>query len=708
MNRLSSETSPYLLQHAHNPVDWFAWGEEALQKAKAENKPILVSIGYATCHWCHVMEKQSFENEKIAAYMNQHFVCIKIDREERQDLDSIYMDAVQAMGVQGGWPLNVFLMPDTKPFYGGTYYPPEHWLHLLTQITKTFEINPEKLAQSASQLTSIINRSEVEKYGIKADQREFNQENLNNIVKNLAKHYDTQKGGMGQAPKFPMPSIYLFLMRYVALSKDEKAFQQTLLTLISMAYGGIYDQIGGGFSRYATDEDWNIPHFEKMLYDNGQLVSVYAEAYSLLNSFETDNKTYTEELKTLFKNIVYETISFVKRELTGKRGNFYCALDADSEGIEGKFYVWTKDELEDTGLQNLDLFKKYYNIAAGTQAAEGNWEHGYNILFRTQSDSQFAKNENIDLAELQSQVKLWKKVLLVQRETRIRPIRDDKTIAAWNALMLKGLCDAYQVFEEQEFYDLATNNANFLLEEMISADILAWQSFYKTPATLQNNATQIGLFHSYKKGRAALNGYLDDYALVIQAFIAYYQICFEEKWLYIAKALTNYTIANFYDTDEKLFFYTDRNAEKLIARKKEIFDNVIPASNSVMAANLHFLHLYFEKESYRQIAENMLAAMTPLIEKEVRYLSNWACLYTYYVQPTAEVAISGQAAVQKARELQKYYAPNKIIAITNEQSKLPLLVNRNSQNNHETYIYVCRNKVCLLPTKEVEKAIKQL
>ncbi len=691
MNRLSHETSPYLLQHSHNPVDWYAWGMEALEKAKTENKPILVSIGYATCHWCHVMERESFENQTIAAYMSENFVCIKIDREERQDLDTIYMSAVQAMGVNGGWPLNVFLMPDTKPFYGGTYFPPDNWLHLLNQIIKTFEVQPDKLQKSAEELTQIINQSEVKKYGITVREHEYTKENLYTIAHNLVKYYDTQKGGVGQAPKFPMPSIYLFLLRYVAISKDEQAFQQTLLTLISMAYGGIYDQIGGGFSRYATDNEWNIPHFEKMLYDNGQLISLYSEAYSLLDSFETDNKNYSEELKTMFKNIVYETITFVKRELTGKEGNFYCALDADSEGIEGKFYVWTKDELEDTGLENIELFKKYYNVI---DDENGNWEHGRNILFRTQSDSEFAKKEGINLEILQQNVAIWKKILLAQRSHRIRPILDDKTLTAWNALMLKGLCDAYSVFGEQEFYDLALGNANFLFTKMINTEI-----------SEQNNSI---LWHSYKNGKTTLNAYLDDYALVIQAFTAFYQVSFEEKWLHTANELTSYTIANFYDKTEKMFFYTDGNAEKLIARKKEIFDNVIPASNSIMAINLQRLALYFENSEYQQIADDMLSAMTPLLEKETHYLSNWACLYTYYVQPTAEVAISGKDCVKKVQELTKNYFPNKIIAATKTESKLPLLIDRPANSNDETLIYVCRNKVCLLPTKNVADALELL
>jgi hypothetical protein len=696
MNRLSHETSPYLLQHAHNPVDWYAWGNEALQKAQTENKPILISIGYATCHWCHVMERESFENQEIANYMNENFVCIKIDREERQDIDNIYMEAIQAMGVNGGWPLNVFLLPNTKPFYGGTYYPADKWLYLLQQITKTFIVQPEKLHTSAEQLSEIINRSEIEKYGIKPIKNAFSVQYLQQAVTNLAKHFDTQKGGMGQAPKFPMPSIYLFLLRHIAITKDEKAFQQTLLTLISMAYAGIYDQIGGGFSRYATDDAWNIPHFEKMLYDNGQLISLYSEAYSLLGTFETDNPIYTEELKDLFKKVVYETIAFVERELLGNSGNFFCALDADSEGIEGKFYVWTKDELEDTGLENLDIFKKYYNIATDPETEEeGNWEHGYNILFRTQSDSNFAKSENISFEKLQKQVEIWKKVLLAQRNHRIKPTLDDKTLSSWNGLMLKGLCDAYMVFGDKKFYALAEKNAKFLLETMINSD--------KNSNPLHQEPY---LWHSYKNGKTSLFAYLDDYSLVIQAFIAFYQISFEENYLQMADKLTKYVLANFYDAKEKMFFYTDAQGEKLIARKKEIFDNVIPSSNSIMATNLHTLALYFENANYQQIADDMLQAMTPLITKEPRYLSNWACLYTKYITGTAEVAISGENAFEIVQKLTKHYIPNKIIALSKTSSKLPLLVDRPAQK--ETLIYVCKNKVCLLPTKDVETAINLL
>ncbi len=683
MNQLIHETSPYLLQHAHNPVNWYAWGEVALAKAKQENKLILVSIGYATCHWCHVMERESFENEEVAALMNQHFVCIKIDREERPDIDAVYMEAVQALGANGGWPLNVFLLPNTKPFYGGTYYPPQHWTHLLTQIANAFVQQPEKLADSAEHITELLNRSEVEKYGLSFVQRSLSADLIKVIANNLAKHYDTQSGGLGVAPKFPMPSIYLFLLRYIAFSKDEKAFHQTILTLVSMAYGGIYDQIGGGFSRYATDANWNIPHFEKMLYDNGQLVSLYAEAYSLLDNLATDNPAYTQELKTLFRQVVHETILFVKRELRGQEGNFYCALDADSEGIEGKFYIWTLEQLEDSGLVDLELLKKYYCVSP---TAEGNWEHGYNILFRNQSNTTFAKEQGLTIVEVEQKVATWKKILLAQRAERIRPICDDKTLTAWNSLMLKGLCDAYQVFGETEYYELAKANAEFLFGTMV---------------------TDQQIWHSYKNGKTSLKGYADDYALVIQAFVAFYQISFEEKYLFKAKELMDYALANFFDTKENFFFYTDQTAEQLIARKKELFDNVIPASNSIMTHNLHLLSLYFENATYRQLADNLLAALLPLVEKEVRYLSNWAILCINYLTPTIEFAVSGANYQSLVTELNKKYFPNKILAATATQSTLPLLAQRPALSD-KTLIYVCQNQTCLLPVETVQEAWKQV
>jgi uncharacterized protein YyaL (SSP411 family) len=683
-NRLIHETSPYLLQHAHNPVDWYAWGKEALQKAQNEDKPILVSIGYATCHWCHVMERESFENETVAAYMNKHFVCIKIDREERQDLDQIYMDAIQAMGIHGGWPLNVFLLPDTKPFYGGTYFPPDHWLHILQQIVKVYAEKPQDLRNSAEKLAGFIRQSEIQKYGLTNEKPHFNEALLATFGDNLAKHFDTEKGGFRAAPKFPMPSLYAFLLRYYHLTADEEALQHTLRSLIAMAWGGIYDQIGGGFARYSTDDEWLVPHFEKMLYDNAQLLSVYSEAYSLLQGIEN---AANGEVAALFQQIVEETVAFVQRELTGTEGNFYSALDADSEGIEGKFYIWTKEELEDLGLADLDLFKKYYQITD-----EGNWEHGYNILHLREYDSQFAIQNHLSLSVVKQKVANWKRILLEKRTTRIRPTLDDKSITSWNALLLKGLCDAYQSLGNAEFLPLIHQNLAFIEQKLLRT---------------AENPQQKALFHTYKNGKATLLGFLDDYATFIQALLAAYQVTFEEKHLTLAQQLTDYTLENFYDTAEGMFFYTDQHAETLIARKKEIFDNVIPASNSIMATNLYWLGIALDRQDYRQLADKMMNAVVPLLSKEVRYLSNWACLYTYYLQPSAEVVIMGKDYRQTAQSLQKVYYPNKIVLAAEHSSNLPLLQSRTAKDGSTT-IYVCRNHTCQLPTKDVEKALELL
>jgi uncharacterized protein YyaL (SSP411 family) len=451
-----------------------------------------------------------------------------------------------------------------------------------------------------------------------------------------------------------------------------------------MAWGGIYDQIGGGFARYSTDDEWLVPHFEKMLYDNAQLLSVYSEAYSLLQGIEN---AANGEVAALFQQIVEETVAFVQRELTGTEGNFYSALDADSEGIEGKFYIWTKEELEDLGLADLDLFKKYYQITD-----EGNWEHGYNILHLREYDSQFAIQNHLSLSVVKQKVANWKRILLEKRTTRIRPTLDDKSITSWNALLLKGLCDAYQSLGNAEFLPLIHQNLAFIEQKLLRT---------------AENPQQKALFHTYKNGKATLLGFLDDYATFIQALLAAYQVTFEEKHLTLAQQLTDYTLENFYDTAEGMFFYTDQHAETLIARKKEIFDNVIPASNSIMATNLYWLGIALDRQDYRQLADKMMNAVVPLLSKEVRYLSNWACLYTYYLQPSAEVVIMGKDYRQTAQSLQKVYYPNKIVLAAEHSSNLPLLQSRTAKDGSTT-IYVCRNHTCQLPTKDVEKALELL
>jgi uncharacterized protein YyaL (SSP411 family) len=669
-NRLIYESSSYLLQHAYNPVDWYPWGQEALEKAKKEDKLIIVSIGYAACHWCHVMEHQSFENEQIAQVMNERYVCIKVDREERPDVDQVYMDALQAMGLQGGWPLNVFLNPDAKPFYGGTYFPPEQWVQVSENIANAYQQKRSELDASADQFAQHLNANELEKYGLKfSEENTFSESELEQVYLNFSKRFDKNLGGMGQAPKFPMPVNYQFLLRHFHHSQNPEALAQLNLTLTEMAYGGIYDQAGGGFARYATDENWLIPHFEKMLYDNGQLVSLYSEAYQVTKN-------------PLYKQVVYETINFVERELMDHEGGFFSSLDADSEGVEGKFYIFTKAELEEILGEEEPLFSKYYHVTAA-----GNWEHGQNILHRRISGEDFARENKIELPVLQDLVKSWKRRIMAARMERVRPGLDDKILLGWNALMLRGLTDAYKAFGEKEFLDLAIVNAEFLLQNM-------------------KIGTQ--LYRNYKRGNASIPAFLEDYALLIKALIGVYEVSFEEKYLLEARQLTDYVLQHFSDEKDYHFYYTDQNAEKLIARKKEFFDNVIPASNSVMAQNLWQLGLFFDESSYTDRAVNMLKKVQELVVKEPSFVANWAILYLQQLKPAAEIAIAGTDAAKLREELSTHFLPNAVLVGTDKhESQLPLLEDRVGMKD-ETLIYVCFNKACQLPVKTVKEALAQL
>jgi uncharacterized protein len=670
-NRLIHESSPYLLQHAYNPVDWYPWGAEALQKAQAEQKPILVSIGYAACHWCHVMEHQSFEQEQIAQVMNQYFVCIKVDREERPDVDQIYMDAIQAMGIQGGWPLHVFLNPEAKPFYGGTYFPPQQWLKVLGNIAQAFRNHRDELDHSAQQFAQHLNTSDLHKYGLLQPEPDFTEKDFHQLFHHFQLRFDRSRGGLGQAPKFPMPANYAFLLRYHHYTQQAQALEHTLRTLQEMqemAYGGIYDQAGGGFARYSVDADWLVPHFEKMLYDNGQLVSLYAEAYAV-----TQNP--------LFKEVVYETVAFVERELRSPEGGFYSSLDADSEGEEGKFYVFTHQQVKNILGTEEPLFSQYYQITD-----EGNWEQGLNILHRKESDEAFAAAHHLELAALQNLVQGWKQKILAARARRVRPGLDDKILTSWNALMLKGLADAYQVFGEPRFLELAEQNARFLLGQLSQGQ---------------------GLYHNYKNGKASITGFLEDYALLIQAYIRLYEVTFTESWLLEARRLTEYVLAHFLDQEENLFFFTDQAAEQLIARKKEVLDNVMPASNSVMATNLHFLSLFFDEPAYMLLSDAMLAQVKPLVVKEPTHLANWACLYALKLRPTAEVAIVGGKAAAYRAELGRHFFPNLVCTGTTTESDLPLLQDREPLYG-ETTIFVCYHQACHLPVNTVAEALQQM
>lgn len=669
-NRLARSRSPYLLQHQHNPVDWFPWGEEALTKAREEDKPIIVSIGYSACHWCHVMERESFEDEEVARLMNQHYVCIKVDREERPDVDGVYMDAIQAMGLQGGWPLHAFLTPDQKPFYGGTYFPKQNWMQLLKNVAAAFTNNRPQLEESAENFTEALSVSESQKFGLgQSKEPAFTLETLQAAFEKFSQKFDTKKGGLQGAPKFPMPSHWLFCLRYSAASGDATALEQARLTLREMAWGGIYDQLGGGFARYSVDAEWFAPHFEKMLYDNGQLLSLYAEAYTATGD-------------PLFQKVVYQTIEWAEREMLSPEGGFYAALDADSEGEEGKFYCWTLQEVEAILGEEADIFSDFYNLDEG-----GNWEPGKNILHRRESTEDFARKYELDREELEELLAEAESKLLRAREQRIRPGLDDKILAGWNGLMLSGLADAYAAFGEQRFLDLALQSARFISRQLQEED---------------------RLMRTYKNGSSSIGGYLEDYAFVIQGYMRLYEVCFDESWLYQAKKLLKYCLEHFWDEEEKLFFYTDRSSEKLIARKKELFDNVIPSSNAAMATNLHRLGLLLDVQKYQQRAAEMMSTIQRLLVAEPPYFTYWACLLTQLAKPTAEIAVVGPEYRKIALQLyQQQYHPNKVLCAAAEGGDLPLLEGRTAQQG-KTTIYVCYHKTCQRPVHSPEEALALL
>jgi uncharacterized protein len=667
-NRLSKSSSPYLLQHQHNPVDWYPWGEEALAKARLEQKPIILSIGYSACHWCHVMEHESFEDEEVARLMNEHFVPIKLDREERPDLDQIYMDAIQAMGIRGGWPLNAFLTPEQKPFYGGTYFPREHWIGLLKNIANAWAQSREALEESSEKFTEALTHSDLERFRLQQHELQITRLKLEHMFSSFAKKFDRKEGGLSGAPKFPMPSHWQFLLHYHLATGEEQALDQAVLTLRKMAQGGLYDQLGGGFARYSVDAEWFVPHFEKMLYDNSQLLSLYANAYAATKD-------------PLFRQVVVQTIAWAEREMLSPEGGFYSALDADSEGVEGKFYVWKMEELEAALGAEAELVADYFNATE-----TGNWEPGKNILFVQESPEAFARKWELDPEALQEILQDAQVKLLQLRNQRIRPGLDDKVLAAWNGLMLIGLCDAYAALGEEDYLKLALRNAAFVEKHLMQG------------SQLRRNG---------KAGADPSPAFLDDYAFVMGGFLRLYELSFEQHWLTLAEGLCTHCLQEFWDEEEKLFFYTASSSERLIARKKELFDNVIPSSNSQMAYNLYRLGLLLEKPDWVEKASNMLSLMERLLLTEPQYLSHWAGLYLQQAYPTAEVAISGPQATQKARGLHHQYVPNKVVAGAARESTLPLLQNR-LPSADKTLLYVCYQRACQQPVEGVDEAVAQI
>ncbi|MFD2553270.1 thioredoxin domain-containing protein [Sphingobacterium tabacisoli] len=661
-NQLQNETSPYLKQHMHNPVHWMPWGEEALTKAKQENKLIIISIGYSACHWCHVMERESFENEAIAQTMNKFYVSIKIDREERPDIDQIYMIAVQLMTKSGGWPLNVICLPDGRPIYGGTYFKAQDWQNILLQIAQMWEETPQIALDYAEKLTAGI--QQAERLPIAEIPEQYSLTDLKSVVLPWKELFDYREGGYRRSPKFPLPNNWTFLLRYATLTKDQEILAHVHFTLEQIANGGIYDHIGGGFCRYSVDEKWHVPHFEKMLYDNGQLISLYSEAYQ-----RSPNQNY--------KNTVQETINWVIREMRAPNGGFYSALDADSEGVEGKFYTFDSEEFDLLG-DDAEIARNYFNITK-----EGNWEEEKtNIPFISNKNKHLIVEAGFSQEEWNTYIAEIKTKLLQYRASRIRPGLDTKQLTSWNALLLKGLIDAYRTFNDPLYLSTALGIADFIVQECTIAD---------------------ALLHQPEDNNRKIAGFLDDYAFTIEAYIALYEATFDESWLYKAKALANRAIDLFYEVDTATFYYTPNDGEELIARKSEIMDNVIPGSASSIVRQLYKLGILFDDENFTAIADQVFANVFPHIASYGSAYSNWAIQLLELHFGTNEIALTGPQANQWRKELeQNLYVPNKII-LGGTNSTLPLLVNK---QEFDSKAYLCRNKTCSLPQLSIAQLIE--
>ena len=670
-NDLISESSPYLLQHAHNPVHWKAWNEATLQQAKKEKKLMVVSIGYAACHWCHVMEHESFEDSTVAAVMNQHYISVKVDREERPDVDQTYINAVQLMTGSAGWPLNVVTLPDGRPVWGGTYFRKNDWINALEQIQEVYKSEPEKLIAYANRLEEGIKTMDL--IELKTEAVNFKNFPVAEIVSKWSNQFDERNGGFKGAPKFMMPNNLEFLLRQAVSEKDDELLAYVTLSLDKMAFGGLYDQIGGGFARYSTDEQWHVPHFEKMLYDNAQLVTLYSNAFSV-----TQNP--------LYKDVVEETLNFIEREMTNSEGGFYSSLDADSKNEkgaleEGAFYVFTSEELRRLLKDDFEIFKEYYNVNS-----YGHWEKDHYVLIRKKTDVEIQREFELTSEVFQQKKKSWKETLRAYRNQRPKPRLDDKTLTSWNALMLKGYTDAYKVFGKEAYLNSAIKNAKFIAEKQ-----------------LQENGA---LFHNYKDGKSSINGFLEDYAFTIEAFIALYQTTLDEQWLHLSKKMTEYAIDNFFDPEKHMFYFTSKEDPAIVSRNFEYRDNVIPASNSAMAKNLFLLSKYFENTGFEAISQQMLKNVSTEIMQYPSGFSNWLDLLLNFKNGFYEVVIIGEDVDEKVKNINKNYLPNKIIAGSREENNGPLFQNRFVPN--ETLIYVCKNNTCKLPIKDPKIAIESL
>ncbi len=679
-NHLINETSPYLLQHAHNPVDWYAWGETALQKSKELNKPILVSIGYSACHWCHVMERESFEDEATAKIMNENFINIKIDREERPDLDHIYMDAVQAISGSGGWPLNVFLTPDTKPFYGGTYFPPvkafnrSSWKEILLAISEAWKEKQNEIESQAENLLNHLRQSngfgQTQNILKQSLEEKISKEQCYTIFQTIMKTADGEWGGFGNAPKFPQTFTIEYLLQYYHFTGNDEALHQAVLSIDKMLQGGIYDHVAGGLARYSTDKEWLIPHFEKMLYDNALLISVLCDAYQV-----TQNKYYKEAIR--------KAINFIQEELSDPPGGFYAALDADSEGEEGKYYVWQKKDVDNILGNDAPVFCKYFDITD-----KGNWE-GKNILRILKPVDDFVKENNIDKIDFENIIKNSLQKLWQQRNKRIKPQLDDKIILSWNALMIRVFCKAAAALQDDEYKQVAEKNFRFI------------ESRFKK----ENDS--LALLHTYKNGSAKYFAFLDDYANLIDACIHLYEITLDTTYLEKAKEYCQYVIENFSDEQTAFFFFTHIEQKDVLVRKKEIYDGAIPSGNAVMANNLLKLSIIYNKTAWRQRANAMLQDIIPLLEKYPGSFGVWAAFLLQQVVGINEIAVIGNDYRFTCSEIVSHYIPNKIImgSVSSDNNFLLLEEKIFSPN---TLIYLCKNYACFEPLNTAHDLLLKL
>jgi uncharacterized protein YyaL (SSP411 family) len=663
-NALINESSPYLLQHAYNPVKWQPWGNAAFAQARREKKLVIISIGYSSCHWCHVMEEESFENENVAAYMNEHFVCIKVDREERPDVDQVYMTAVQLMTGQGGWPLNCVTLPDGRPVFGGTYFSTDDWISSLSGVVTAWKDTPEQLTSYAAQIAEGIKSAEVVESPVWLSK--FSMSEIAGSVSIWQENFDWTNGGEGQAPKFPMPNNYEFLMAYAHLTDDSVIMNHVDRTLEKMAMGGIYDQIGGGFMRYSTDAEWKVPHFEKMLYDNAQLLSLYAQAYRRTGG------------NPVFGNVLINTLGWMQREMLDTNGSFYSAMDADSEGEEGRYYTWDEAELKNLLGEDYDRVRIYFSLGENSL-----WEKRH-ILRRQFSDQEIVSKYHIRKMDF-----IWlfgelRDKLLEYRNQRLKPGLDTKAITSWNAMAVIGVIETYYGMGGSGIKDMALKTGEWLATSQMKS----------------NGA----LLHTGGEGKRQIDGFADDYAFTILAFVKLYELTFDEVWIERANKLATYAIANFFDAKSGMFFYTSKNSGDLIARQMQLVDGVVPSANSAMATALFKLGHLTANEDYISKSYQMLANVYSEMSSYGSSYSNWALLAMHCVGPFYEVAITGPDYEAKRRELMWNYLPMMML-MGGTEGKLPLL---EGKFGDETRIFVCVDKTCMKPETEVEKALEQI